>query len=115
MKNCIVDAGYKTPAIAKILIDDGVTSVFPYKRPMTQDEFSGNLSMYMMNAMMHTYVQVIISYTTALPTEKGIENTKVAEKSLILQIMMIICWLCAEKYEYLVRYTGILFLSRKVK
>ena len=39
MKYCIVDAGYKTPAIAKMLIDDGVTPVFPYKRPMTKDGF----------------------------------------------------------------------------
>ena len=39
MKYCIVDAGYKTPAIAKLLIDDGVKPVFPYKRPMTKDGF----------------------------------------------------------------------------
>ncbi len=35
----IVDAGYKTPAIAKLLIDDGVAPLFPYKRPMTKDGF----------------------------------------------------------------------------
>ena len=34
-----VDAGYKTPAIAKLLLDDGVDPVFPYKRPMTKDGF----------------------------------------------------------------------------
>ena len=39
MKYCIVDAGYKTPAIAKMLLDDGVQPVFPYKRPMTKDGF----------------------------------------------------------------------------
>lgn len=39
MKYCVVDAGYKTPAIAKLLIDDGVKPVFPYKRPMTKDRF----------------------------------------------------------------------------
>ena len=39
MQTCIVDAGYKTPAIAKLLIDDGVTPLFPYKRPMTKDGF----------------------------------------------------------------------------
>ena len=32
----IADAGYKTPAIAKQLIDDDVNPVFPYKRPMTK-------------------------------------------------------------------------------
>ncbi len=36
MKYCIVDAGYKTPAIAKLLLDDGIKPVFPYKRPMTK-------------------------------------------------------------------------------
>ena len=36
MEYCIVDAGYKTPAIAKLLLDDGVKPVFPYKRPMTK-------------------------------------------------------------------------------
>lgn len=39
MEKCIVDAGYKTPAIAKLLLDDGVYPVFPYKRPMTKDGF----------------------------------------------------------------------------
>ena len=35
----IADAGYKTPAIAKLLLDDNVMPVFPYKRPMTKDGF----------------------------------------------------------------------------
>ena len=39
MKYCVVDAGYKTPAIAKLLLDDGVKPIFPYKRPMTKDGF----------------------------------------------------------------------------
>lgn len=39
MEYCIVDAGYKTPAIAKLLLDDGVKPVFPYKRPMTKEGF----------------------------------------------------------------------------
>lgn len=39
MKYCIVDAGYKTPAIAKMLLDDGIKPVFPYKRPMTKAGF----------------------------------------------------------------------------
>ena len=76
MKYCIVDAGYKTPAIAKMLIDDGVTPVFPYKRPMTKDGFFRKHSMCMMNTMMHTFVRVIISCTTAPPIEMGIGSTK---------------------------------------
>ena len=39
MEKCIVDAGYKTPAIAKLLLDDGVKPIFPYKRPMTKEGF----------------------------------------------------------------------------
>ena len=39
MEKCVVDAGYKTPAIAKLLLDDGVEPVFPYKRPMTKEGF----------------------------------------------------------------------------
>lgn len=35
----IADAGYKTPAIAKMLIDDGIEPIFPYKRPMTKKGF----------------------------------------------------------------------------
>lgn len=35
----IADAGYKTPAIAKLLIDDEIKPLFPYKRPMTKKGF----------------------------------------------------------------------------
>ncbi len=35
----IADAGYKTPAIAKLLIEDGIKPLLPYKRPMTKDGF----------------------------------------------------------------------------
>ena len=35
----VADSGYKTPAIAKMLIDDEITPVFPYKRPMTKKGF----------------------------------------------------------------------------
>ena len=39
IKRLIADAGYKTPAIAKLLIDKGIEPVFPYKSPMTKDGF----------------------------------------------------------------------------
>ena len=35
----VMDAGYKNPAIAKLLIDDGIKPLFPYRRPMTKDGF----------------------------------------------------------------------------
>lgn len=35
----IADAGYRTPAIAKLLLDDGITPLLPYKRPMTKEGF----------------------------------------------------------------------------
>lgn len=34
--NVVADAGYKTPAIAKLLIDDNTEPYMPYKRPMTK-------------------------------------------------------------------------------
>ena len=39
IETLVVDAGYKTPAIAKLLIDDDITPLFPYKRPMTKEGF----------------------------------------------------------------------------
>jgi transposase len=38
-ENIVADAAYKTPAIAKLLIDEGITPIFPYKRPMTKKGF----------------------------------------------------------------------------
>lgn len=39
IKTLVADAGYKTPAIAKLLIDDEIQPLFPYKRPMTKEGF----------------------------------------------------------------------------
>lgn len=39
METLVADAGYKTPAIAKLLIDDGIRPLLPYKRPYTKKEF----------------------------------------------------------------------------
>ena len=39
MEKLVADAGYKTPAIAKLLIDAGIQPVFPYKRPSTKEGF----------------------------------------------------------------------------
>ena len=39
IEKLIADAGYKTPAIAKLLIDDGIQPLFPYKRPATKQGF----------------------------------------------------------------------------
>ena len=39
IKTLVADAGYTTPAIAKLLIDDGIKPLFPYKRPMTKEGF----------------------------------------------------------------------------
>ena len=38
-EHIIADAGYKTPAIAKLLLDDGITPVFPYTSPKTKKGF----------------------------------------------------------------------------
>lgn len=39
VKTFIADAAYKTPAIAKKLIDNNINPIFPYKRPYTKKEF----------------------------------------------------------------------------
>lgn len=39
IEKIVIDAGYKTPAIAKLLLDDGIEPLFPYTRPMTKDGF----------------------------------------------------------------------------
>ena len=39
IETMIVDAGDKTPAIAKLLMDDGIKPLFPYKGPMTKKGF----------------------------------------------------------------------------
>lgn len=39
IKTLVADAGYKTPAIAKLLIDDGIQPLLPYKRPMIKQGF----------------------------------------------------------------------------
>ena len=39
IQTLVADSGYNTPAIAKLLIDDGVKPLFPYKRPMTKKGF----------------------------------------------------------------------------
>ena len=38
-KYYVMDAGYKIPAIARMVLQDGHTPVLPYKRPMTKKEF----------------------------------------------------------------------------
>ena len=39
VKNIVMDAGYKTPAIARQVLNDKRIPVLPYKRPMTKDGF----------------------------------------------------------------------------
>lgn len=38
-KMLVMDAGYKTPAIAKQMLDDEIKPLFPYKRPMAKEGF----------------------------------------------------------------------------
>ena len=39
IENVCLDSGFKTPAIARKIIEDGKTPYFPYKRPMTKEGF----------------------------------------------------------------------------
>ena len=40
-KHVFSDAGYKTPAIAHRLLEDGIQPLFPYTRPKTKEGFFG--------------------------------------------------------------------------
>ncbi len=57
IKKLIADAAYKTPAIAKLLIDDSIEPIFPYKRPQTKDGFLRNTNMFTMNITIVIYVR----------------------------------------------------------
>ena len=39
IRTLVADAGYRTPAIAKLILDDGIQALFPYKAPMTKDGY----------------------------------------------------------------------------
>ena len=39
IETLIMDSAYKTPGITKLLIDDGIKPLMPYKRPMTKEGF----------------------------------------------------------------------------
>lgn len=39
LKMLVMDAGYRTPAIAHRLLEDGIEPLLPYKRPQTKDGF----------------------------------------------------------------------------
>jgi len=39
IRNVVLDAGYKIPAIAKLILDDNKIPIMPYKRPMTKEGF----------------------------------------------------------------------------
>lgn len=53
----VADAGYKTPAIAHQLLEDGIQPLFPYTRPKTKEGFSENTPSHMMNTMIVIYVR----------------------------------------------------------
>jgi hypothetical protein len=39
VKGIVVDSGYKIPAIARQILEDGKIPIMLYKRPMTRDGF----------------------------------------------------------------------------
>lgn len=66
IKKLIADAAYKTPAIAKLLIDDNIDPIFPYKRPQTKDGFFKKYE-YVYDEYYDCYicpVNKILSYST---------------------------------------------------
>lgn len=67
IQTLVADVGYKTPAIAKLLLDDGITPLLPYKCPMTPEDFFKKYE-YVYDEYFDCYVcpndQVLIYHTT---------------------------------------------------
>ena len=68
----VMDAGYKTPAIAKQIIDDGYIPLFPYTKQVS----STGMSMYMMNTMTATSALRIRCLTIQRQTEADTGSIK---------------------------------------
>ena len=79
IQTLVADAGYKTPAIAKLLLDDGITPLLPYKRPMTKDVFSKKAE-YVYDEYFDCYVcpndQVLAYHTTNRSGYRGIQELR---------------------------------------
>ena len=78
----VLDSGFRTPAIAYQLLEDGIDPLFPYKRPQTKDGFLRNTIMLMMNISIVTFVQRTKFCDMPRQAEKDIENIKVTVKNV---------------------------------
>ncbi len=66
VKRLVLDAGYKTPAIAKTIIDNDLVPVLPYTRPKTQPGFFRKYE-YVYDEMYNCYIcpnDKLLKYTT---------------------------------------------------
>lgn len=63
----VMDAGYKTPAIAHLLIEQGIDPLFPYKRPQTKEGFFKKYE-YVYDEYLDAYIcpgnELLTYYTT---------------------------------------------------
>ena len=82
MEMMVLDAGYKTPAIARELLKDGIQPLFPYKRPMTKMDSSGNMSMSTMSTMTAISVRRIRSLLIGQRTGRVTKNTRAIKASV---------------------------------
>ena len=54
----VADAGYKTPAIAHRLLEDGINHFFRIPVPRPKKAFSENTNSHMMNTMIVTFALI---------------------------------------------------------
>lgn len=76
IETLVMDAGYKTPAIAKLVIDDDIQPLLPYKRPMTKAGFFKKYE-YVYDEYYDCYIcpnNQILKYTTT--NRKGYQEYK---------------------------------------
>ncbi|GIW49923.1 MAG: transposase [Anoxybacillus sp.] len=57
-----IDAGYKTPAIAKYLLEQEIHPIWPYTRQRRKMGSSENLNLHMTNILTVTFVQITKCY-----------------------------------------------------
>ena len=71
-----VDAGYKTPYIAKFLLDQEIRPVMPYTRPRTKAGYLKRMNTYMTHILIVTFAQTGKFFLIVQRLERDISNMR---------------------------------------
>ena len=103
-KMIVVDSGYKTPAIAKTLIDDNIEPLFPYKRPMTKKRFLKKKE-YVYDELLDVYIcpeLKLLKYSTT--DRNGYKNYKSNPKDCEKCQYLNVCTKSKNKQKVIIRH-----------